>query len=320
MFIDYAKITIKSGNGGDGCVSFRREKFVPKGGPDGGDGGRGGNVVFKATKHENTLLKFRFQKLFIAQNGQNGSSNNKTGKNGSDIVIEVPVGTVIKDNQGNVLADLDADQKEFIASLGGFGGKGNAHFKTSTNQTPKYATKGKKTQAQEIILELKLIADVGLVGFPNAGKSSLLRAISNATPQVANYPFTTLTPHLGYVSHNNKEFVVADIPGLIEGASQGKGMGVRFLRHIERTKILIFILDITDNPNEHFEILIKELKSYGLNLQSKKFAIALNKIDLVDMIDTETYKDQFSQYNVYFISALKKTNLKELLDWISKNI
>lgn len=320
MFIDYAKITIKAGNGGDGCVSFRREKFVPKGGPDGGDGGRGGNVIFKATKHENTLLKFRFKKLFVAENGKNGSSNNKTGKNGSDLIIEVPVGTVIKDNKGNILADLDTDQKEFIASVGGFGGKGNAHFATPTNQTPRYATKGKKTQEQEIVLELKLIADVGLVGFPNAGKSSLLRAISNATPQVADYPFTTLTPHLGYVSHNDKEFIVTDIPGLIEGASQGKGMGLRFLRHIERTKILIFILDITDNPKEHFEVLIKELKLYGLELKSKKFAIALNKIDLVDKIDLQMYKNQFSPHSVYFISALKKTNLKELLDWISKNI
>ncbi|MGC8822455.1 MAG: GTPase ObgE [Desulfurella sp.] len=320
MFIDYAKITIKSGNGGDGCVSFRREKFVAKGGPDGGDGGKGGNIVFKATKHENTLLKFRFQKFFKAQNGQSGSSNNKTGKNGEDLVIEVPIGTVIKDTDGNILADLDVDEKEFIASFGGEGGKGNSHFATSTNQTPRIATKGKKTQEQEIILELKLLADVGLVGFPNAGKSSLLRAISNATPIVAPYPFTTLVPHLGYVLHNDKSFVVADIPGLIEGASQGKGMGIQFLRHIERTKILVFILDITDNPKSRFDILIKELEHYGLNLQSKKFAIALNKIDILANIDKENFKKQFTPYDIFFISALKKTNIKELLDWITKNI
>lgn len=320
MFIDYAKITIKSGNGGDGCVSFRREKFAPKGGPDGGDGGKGGDVVFKATKHENTLLKFRFQKFFKAQNGQSGSSNNKTGKNGNNIVIEVPVGTVIKDIEKKVLADLDVDEKEFVAIYGGKYGKGNAHFATSTNQTPKFATKGQKTQEQEIILELKLIADVGLVGFPNAGKSSLIRAISNAQPMVANYPFTTLVPHLGYVSHNGKDCVVADIPGLIEGASQGKGMGTTFLRHIERTKILIFVLDITDNPQSHFEILKKELESYGLELKNKKFAVALNKIDLVNSIDERHFKSQFESFDVFFISALKKTNIKELLDWTSKNI
>ncbi|MGB9756029.1 MAG: GTPase ObgE, partial [Desulfurella sp.] len=285
MFIDYAKITIKSGNGGDGCVSFRREKFVAKGGPDGGDGGKGGDVVFKATKHENTLLKFRFQKSFKAQNGQSGSSNNKTGKNGNNIVIEVPIGTVIKDIENNVVADLDTDKKEFVASYGGRGGKGNAHFATSINQTPKFAIKGQKTLEQMVILELKLIADVGLVGFPNAGKSSLIRAISHAKPIVANYPFTTLVPHLGYVSHNDKDFVVADIPGLIEGASQGKGMGTTFLRHIERTKILLFILDITDKPKLHFDILVKELDSYGLGLKTKKFAIALNKIDILANID-----------------------------------
>lgn len=320
MFIDYAKITIKSGNGGDGCVSFRREKFAPKGGPDGGDGGKGGDVVFKATKHENTLLKFRFQKFFKAQNGQNGSSNNKTGKNGNNIVIEVPVGTVVKDIENNILADLDIDEKEFVASYGGKGGKGNARFATSINQTPKFATKGEKTQEQEIILELKLIADVGLVGFPNAGKSSLIRAISNAKPTVANYPFTTLVPHLGYVSYNGKDFVVADIPGLIEGASQGKGMGTTFLRHIERTKILIFVLDITDNPQSHFEILKKELEFYGLELKNKKFAVALNKIDLVNSIDEKHFKSQFESIDVFFISALKRTNIEELLDWTSTNI
>ncbi|WP_291490544.1 GTPase ObgE [Desulfurella sp.] len=320
MFIDYAKITIKSGNGGDGCVSFRREKFIAKGGPDGGDGGKGGDIVFKATKHENTLLKFRFQKFFKAQNGQSGSSNNKTGKNGEDLVIEVPIGTVIKDIHGNILADLDADKKEFIASFGGEGGKGNSHFATSTNQTPRFATKGKKTKEQEIILELKLLADVGLVGFPNAGKSSLLRSISNATPIVANYPFTTIVPHLGYVSYNERNFVVADIPGIIEGASQGKGMGTTFLRHTERTKILLFILDITDKPKLHFDILIKELDSYGLGLTTKKFAIALNKIDIVANIDKENFKKQFTPYDIFFISALKKTNIKELLDWITKNI
>ncbi len=320
MFIDYAKITIKSGNGGDGCVSFRREKFVSKGGPDGGDGGKGGNIVFKATKDENTLLKFRFQKFFKAQNGQNGSSNNKTGKNGRDIVILVPVGTTIKNNQGNILADLDIDGLEFIASKGGLGGKGNAHFATSTNQTPKFATKGKKTQEQELVLELKLIADIGLAGFPNAGKSSFLRAISKATPVVANYPFTTLVPHLGYVLHNDKNFIVADIPGLIEGASQGKGMGTTFLRHIERTKILIFVIDIAESPKNHFEILRKELKSYNLNLLNKKCAIALNKIDLFDNIDKNKYIKEFEPYEVFFISALKKTNIKEILDWISKNI
>jgi len=320
MFIDFAKIIIKSGNGGDGCISFRREKFVSKGGPDGGDGGKGGDVIFKATKDENTLLKFRFQKIFKAGNGQNGSSNNKTGKSGDDVIITVPVGTVIKDTQGNILADLNEEGMEFLASVGGAGGKGNTHFASPSNQAPRFATKGKKTQAQELILELKLIADVGLVGFPNAGKSSLLRAISNATPTVADYPFTTIVPHLGYVLHNDKSFIVADIPGLIEDASQGKGMGTTFLRHIERTKILIFVIDITDNPKTHFEILKKELKAYNPDLLNKKFAIALNKIDLVSDINENEYKKEFEPHDVFFISALKKINIKEMLDWIVKTI
>lgn len=320
MFIDYAKIIIKAGNGGDGCISFRREKFVSKGGPDGGDGGKGGDIIFKATKHENTLLKFRFQKLFKAQNGSNGSSNNKTGKNGNNCIIEVPIGTLIKDLEGKLLFDLDSDNKFFIAALGGHGGKGNTRFASSTNQTPMFSTKGKKKTEQELTLELKLIADVGLVGFPNAGKSSLLRAISNAKPQVADYPFTTTSPHLGYVIYNDRDFIAADIPGLIENASQGKGMGIKFLRHIERTKILLFILDITTDPKTEFAKLRKELENYGNGLKEKPFAIVINKIDLSDQTYINQYKDIFDNVNLFFISALKKTNFKGMLDWIFKNI
>ncbi|WP_025270414.1 GTPase ObgE [Hippea sp. KM1] len=319
MFIDYAKIHIKAGDGGRGIVSFRREKYVPKGGPDGGDGGKGGNVILKASKDENTLRSFRFKKNFKAENGQPGGSNNKTGKSGKDLVIVVPVGTIVKDEEGNTIADLSRDGQTVIVAKGGKGGKGNAAFASPTNRAPRTATPGKPGEEKDIVLELKLLADVGLVGFPNAGKSSLIRAVSDAKPEIADYPFTTLQPHLGYVFFDDRDFIIADIPGIIEGAHKGKGLGLRFLKHIERTTILLFVLDITDEPEEKHKKLMDELEKYNPKLLKRKRAVVLNKIDLVDKIDEKLYKGLFSE-EVFFISALKKKGLKPLLKWISESL
>ncbi len=318
MFVDYAKIFVKSGDGGRGIVSFRREKFAPKGGPDGGDGGKGGDVIIKASKDENTLRLFRFKRRFLAANGQSGASNNKTGKSGEDIVVKVPVGSIIKDENGETVADLNQDGQSVVVAKGGKGGKGNAAFATPTNRAPRFAQEGQKGEEKFLTIELKLIADVGLVGFPNAGKSSLIRAVSNAKPEIANYPFTTLTPHLGYVNFNEKDFIIADIPGIIDGASQGKGLGLKFLKHIERTSLLVFVLDITDKPKEAFAKLIKEIESYNPEILNKKRIIALNKIDLVD--NPKEYENMFKNERVFLISALNKTNLNELLLWISKTL
>ena len=320
MFIDFAEIYVKAGDGGRGIVSFRREKFVPNGGPDGGDGGKGGDVIIEASKDENTLRPFRFKRHFRAENGQPGGSNNKTGKSGEDLIIKVPVGSIIKDENGNIIADLTEDGQRVVVAKGGKGGKGNAAFATPTNRAPRIAQPGRKGEEKKLIIELKLLADVGLVGFPNAGKSSLIRAVSDAKPEVANYPFTTLSPHLGYVEFNGKSFVIADIPGIIEGAHEGKGLGLRFLKHIERTKILVFVIDITDNPKEKFGKLLRELESFSSELIKRKRAVALNKIDLLENLNKEEYTKQFQGEKVFFISALKKIGLKELLGWISENL
>ena len=320
MFIDFAEIYVKAGDGGRGIVSFRREKFVPKGGPDGGDGGKGGDVIIEASKDENTLRPFRFKRHFRAENGQPGGSNNKTGKSGEDLIIKVPIGSIIKDESGNVIADLTKDGERAVVAKGGKGGKGNAAFATPTNRAPRIAQPGKKGEEKKLIIELKLLADVGLVGFPNAGKSSLIRAVSDAKPEVANYPFTTINPHLGYVEFNGKSFVIADIPGIIEGAHEGKGLGLRFLKHIERTKILVFVIDITDSPKDRFKKLLKELESFSGELVKRKRAVALNKIDLIDELNREKYIKQFHGETIFFISALKKIGLKELLGWISENL
>ncbi|MDF1612626.1 GTPase ObgE [Stygiobacter electus] len=285
MFIDYTKIFIKAGDGGNGAVAFRREKYVPKGGPAGGNGGRGGNVIFIADQNLNTLLDFRYKKHYNAENGQPGGSSLKDGRNGKDIYIKVPVGTIIKDAQTEELIfDLDENGKEFIAAKGGKGGKGNANFATPTNQTPRFAENGKPGEEREIILELKLIADVGLVGFPNAGKSTLISTISEAKPKIADYPFTTLEPNLGIVRYKDyKSFTVADIPGIIEGAHQGKGLGLKFLRHIERTKILLIMIDATSETyQKDFDTLINELNSFSKVLNSKKKLLAFSKADLLD--------------------------------------
>ncbi len=318
MFVDYAKIYVKSGDGGNGIVSFRREKFVPKGGPDGGNGGKGGDIIIKASKDENTLRLFRFKRKFIAKNGQSGGSNNKIGRSGEDIIINVPVGSIIKDEDDNIISDLSLDGQFAVVARGGKGGRGNASFATSTNRTPRKAQEGQKGEEKNLIIELKLIADVGLVGFPNAGKSSLIRAVSNAKPEISNYPFTTLTPHLGYVYFNNKDFVIADIPGIIDGAHQGKGLGLQFLRHIERTSILLFVIDIVDNPQETFGKLLSEIENYNAEILDKTRAIVLNKIDLAE--DIKPYKNMFGDETVFFISALKKMNLQEMLGWISRNL
>ena len=285
MFVDYALIEVSSGKGGDGAVTFRREKYVPKGGPSGGDGGNGGNVIIKASTNLHTLLDFRYKKKYSAGNGDKGGSSLKDGKSGGDVIIKVPVGTVVKDSETEkILFDLDADGKEIILAQGGRGGKGNSKFATPTNQTPRFAEDGKPGEYKKVILELKLIADVGLVGFPNSGKSTLISKISSAKPKIADYPFTTLEPNLGIVRYKDfQSFTVADIPGIIEGASQGKGLGHQFLRHIERTRIILFLIEITSEDLQNdFNILMNELKSYSPKLIQKKIFVSFSKADLVD--------------------------------------
>lgn len=283
-FIDEALIFIKSGDGGAGHISFRREKGVPKGGPDGGTGGKGGDVIFLADPHMNTLLDFRYKRIYKAQDGQEGGKYRCTGKDGKDIIIKVPVGTLIKSTEDEILADLTEPGKTKVIAYGGNGGRGNCEFATPTNQTPRNAEPGWPGKEFEVVLELKLLADVGLVGLPNAGKSTLISVISAAKPKIADYPFTTLTPNLGIVRiAENESFVVADIPGLIEGASEGKGLGIQFLRHIERTKVLLFLVDSTGlDPAEDYKILYEELKKYSKKLLLKPRIICLTKVDAFD--------------------------------------
>ncbi|MGD0337240.1 MAG: GTPase ObgE [Bacteroidota bacterium] len=285
QFIDLATITVHAGHGGKGMVSFRREKYVPKGGPDGGTGGKGGNVIVRATRHLNTLLDFRYNRQYKAGNGIPGQSANKTGKNGNDIVLEVPCGTIVRNIvTDEIIADLLQHGSSAIVVHGGRGGKGNAEFATPTNQTPRIAQPGEPGEEITIQLELKLLADVGLIGFPNAGKSTLIASISAAKPKIADYPFTTLVPNLGIVRYKEfKSFTVADIPGLIEGAHQGKGLGMQFLRHIERTKVLVFLIEcFSKKPKNDFEILMNELESYNPSLLNKPRLVALTKIDTLD--------------------------------------
>jgi GTP-binding protein len=322
-FIDEAIITVQSGNGGSGCVSFRREKFIPRGGPDGGNGGRGGDVILMSTSRRRTLYPFRFKRQFGAQNGSAGQGKQKTGKNGDDLVIEVPAGTVVRDAETNqILKDFSQSDEVFIVARGGRGGKGNAHFKTSTHQTPRFAQPGEAGQILKLKLELKLLADVGIIGLPNAGKSTLISAISSARPKIGAYPFTTLTPNLGVVqSRWGDPFVVADIPGLIAGAHQGAGLGTRFLRHIERTRILIHLVDVfsidPENPLDAYETVNKELVLYSRSLAKKPQVIVLNKLDLPGAAQRaqifssaiEGEKDQ----DVISISAIQKTGLGRLI-------
>lgn len=300
MFIDNVELTISSGKGGAGSTSFRREKHVTQGGPDGGDGGRGGNVVFKTNRNSHTLSNFRGLNTLKAQNGQNGMQRRMHGKNGEDLIISVPPGTQVIDVQTNeVLLDLIDEEKKFVLLEGGIGGLGNWHFRSSTNQQPRYAQPGREGKSLQIRLELKLIADIGLVGFPNTGKSTLISVISNAKPEIANYEFTTLTPKLGVVKVDEfTSFVMADIPGIIEGASEGKGLGLEFLKHIERTKFLLFMLDITNQRelSKQFELLKNELNKFSKNLSSKNFAIAITKIDALSVEETNEKIDNFFKF------------------------
>ncbi|MBK9098138.1 MAG: GTPase ObgE [bacterium] len=326
MFIDYALIEISSGKGGDGAVTFRREKYVPKGGPSGGDGGRGGNVILKANSNLHTLLDFRYKKKYVASNGENGGSSLKDGKNGKDVIVLVPVGTIIKDSETEeILFDLDKDGKEVILAKGGKGGKGNSKFATPTNQTPRFAEDGNPGEYKKIILELKLIADVGLVGFPNAGKSTLISKISAARPKIADYPFTTLEPNLGIVQYKDfKSFTVADIPGIIEGASEGKGLGIQFLRHIERTRVILFLIEsVSEDLQSDFNILMKELKSYSPKLVQKKMLVSISKADLIDNIifkKLSSLKFKGIKEKPIVFSSASGLGLNELLDILWQNI
>jgi len=326
MFIDQAKIYVKAGKGGDGAVAFRREKFIPKGGPAGGNGGKGGDIILQTDSNLHTLLDFRYTKKYIAENGVNGANFLKDGKNGKTLTIKVPVGTIVKDNvNGNVIADLSEDNFIFIIVKGGRGGKGNSNFATSTNQTPRYAQDGKEGDELDLVLELKLMADVGLVGFPNAGKSTLISTISAAKPKIADYPFTTLKPNLGIVKYKDfKNFTVADIPGIIEGAHLGKGLGHKFLKHIERTELLLIIIDITtkDFKNDYL-VLLKELSNYSTVLSKKKKLISFSKIDLISKEELEKLQEEIKteiKENIIFFSAIANINLNLLLNELWKNI
>ncbi|MCX7769591.1 MAG: GTPase ObgE [Proteobacteria bacterium] len=326
-FIDEAEIYVKAGDGGNGAVSFRREKFIPKGGPDGGDGGKGADVIFKATTSLNTLLDFKYKRKYLAENGKNGSGNNRSGRSGSDLVIPVPVGTLIKDIENNrIIADLIEDGQECVVAKGGIGGRGNAHFATPIRQTPRYAEKGKPGEEKLIKLELKLLADVGLIGFPNVGKSTFLSVISSARPKIADYPFTTLTPVLGVVKLKNyKSFVVADIPGLIEGAHRGEGLGHSFLKHVERTKILLHFIDLSylgpKDPYEGFKIINRELFLFNDKLSEKQQIIVINKIDITEVREkAEVVKHTFENegYKVFKVSSVSKEGIETLLEYLSQ--
>ena len=284
MFVDTAKVIIRAGKGGNGAISFRREIYIPKGGPDGGDGGKGGDVVFVASKDCNTLIDFRFQPKLIAEDGRAGSGQKSSGKSGKDLEVEVPVGTVVKrSDTGEIVADLVRDGQREIVAHGGDGGYGNWHFRSSVRQTPKIAELGNPGEAFDAELELKLIADVGLIGFPNAGKSTFLSVVSNATPEIADYPFTTLTPNLGVAKVDNTSILIADIPGLIEGASEGKGLGDEFLRHVERTKVLLHLVDVySEDAGKAYKDIRKELENYSVELAERPELVVLTKIEGFD--------------------------------------
>lgn len=326
MFIDFAEIEIKSGDGGDGAVTFRREKYVPKGGPSGGNGGFGGDLIFESNDSLSTLLDFRYKKKYFAANGKPGGSSLKDGKDGEDIIIQVPVGTIIKDSETDeILLDISEKNKRVVLLKGGRGGKGNSNFATPTRRTPRFAENGKPGVYKKIILELKLIADVGLVGFPNAGKSTLISKISAAKPKIADYPFTTLEPNLGIVRYKEYEsFTVADIPGIIEGAHEGKGLGIKFLRHIERTRILLFLIEVTSSDyQKDFNTLYNELKKYSKKLVDKKILVALSKADLLDKEELkklEKTKIKKVKEPIIIFSSATGLGLQDLLDKIWKTL
>lgn len=321
MFVDYAEIEVHGGSGGDGHVSFHREKYITKGGPDGGDGGKGGDVIVEADINMSTLLDFRYKKIFKAENGGNGGKSNKSGRDGQDVIIKLPPGTLVKElDAGRLLADLKPEGEPIVIAAGGKGGKGNARFKSPTNQTPRTATPGWPGESRTVQLELKLIADVGLVGFPNAGKSTLLARISDAHPKIADYPFTTLVPNLGLVKLGDyRSFVVADIPGVIEGAHLGKGLGLEFLRHIQRTRMLVYMIEcVAEDPQISYDMLRAELGLYDPGLLEKSSIVALTKIDMLTADARTKLSDLPADWQV--ISAVSGENIDRLLSSIAKII
>ena len=332
QFIDQAKIHLQSGKGGNGCVSFRREKFIERGGPNGGDGGKGGDIIFECVRNLNTLVDYRFQQHFKAQSGEPGKGRNMNGKNGNDLILKLPVGTQIFDDETNhLLADFTEEGQVIIIAKGGKGGLGNTNFKSSTNQAPRKATNGEPAEELTVKLKLKLISDAGLVGLPNAGKSTFLANTTRVKPKIADYPFTTLKPQLGVVYIDNKEFVLADIPGLIENASQGKGLGDRFLQHVERCGVILHLIDAaSENIENDYLIIRRELKSYEINLEDKSEIIALTKIDLLPenqikerlKIIKKASKGNLSgkNQNIFAISAVARKGLEPLLRLISNKI
>jgi GTP-binding protein len=328
-FVDEARIHVKAGDGGNGCISFRRERFIPRGGPDGGDGGKGGDVIFQADAQLSTLLDFTYPKQFRAQRGSHGKGKNQTGRNGKDLILRIPVGTLVREDQtGEVLQDLLFDGQSFVAARGGRGGRGNARFATPTHRAPRRAEKGEPGEERWLRLELKLLADVGLIGFPNVGKSTLLSKISSARPKIGDYPFTTLVPNLGVVSREGERpFVVADIPGLIEGAAQGAGLGLAFLRHVERTRLFIHLLELCGDPSREpirdFHALNQELKSYDPVLLEKMQIVALNKIDLPSVRERAgDLEKEFKKmgYPFYRISGKTGEGTEEMVEGVCRTL
>ncbi len=324
-FLDQAKINLKAGNGGSGSASFRREKFVEFGGPDGGDGGDGGSILFEAERNLNTLIDYRYSQHFKAEDGKPGSKKNKTGANGKDLVLKIPIGTQIYEEDNNtIIYDFKKNKEKYLVALGGKGGLGNVRFKSSTNRAPRKKTNGKNGEEFWIWLQLKIIADVGIIGLPNAGKSSLLASLTRAKPKIANYPFTTINPNLGVTYFNNKEVTLADIPGLVEGAHKGVGLGDKFLRHIERCKILLHLIDATeDNLAENYLKIRSELKNYDLSLYKKKEIIYFNKSDLIEKKTLKEKLDNFSRkiekkYKV--ISVFKKDDIQTIKKVLITNV
>jgi GTPase len=322
-FVDYVKIYCKAGNGGAGSAHFRREKFEPKGGPDGGDGGRGGHIILRGNDQMWTLLHLKYQRHIFAGNGGGGSRQQSTGADGKDVIVQVPLGTIAKNaSTGEQLFEITSNGEEKILAKGGRGGQGNVHFKSATHQTPRYAQPGEPGLEEEFILELKILADVGLVGFPNAGKSTLLSVVSAARPKIADYAFTTLVPNLGIVSYRDeKSFVMADIPGIIEGAHEGKGLGIRFLRHIERNSMLLFVIPAdTRNIRHEYEILLNELRMYNPELLDKKRVLAISKSDMLDQELKDELRKDLPEIPRVFISALTGEGIITLKDMIWKEL
>ena len=316
-FLDQVKIYVKAGNGGDGSPSFRREKFIEYGGPDGGDGGSGGSVILKSEQNLNTLIDYRYQQHHKAKRGENGSGQNRTGKGGEDLILKVPLGTqVFEEDNKTLIYDFTKIGEKFIAASGGRGGLGNTRFKSSTNRAPRKYTKGTLGEEFTIWLQLKTIADIGIIGLPNAGKSSLLAAITNANPKIANYQFTTLNPNLGVASYDDKEITIADIPGLVEGAHKGTGLGIQFLKHIERCKSLLHMIDVTnDNLKKSYKQIKNELKKYSTKLSKKKELVVLNKVDLIDNNEVKKIIKEFSKNiksEVITLSTLEKKSVSQI--------